>query len=490
LLHPNLSSCRPAVGRLSLGYALLVLLTAGCTQDFGAFRGGSGGGGGPQGGQGGTGGNAPVCENDCNDSNPCTQDICDPDGNCLHPAEEDPPLTQVLQDCKQLACEGTELVTSANPDDLPDDDGNPCTAEECNGDMPSHPPVAPGTACNDGGVCNATGQCSDCDKPTDCGIDTVCATFTCVDNTCETEFNVGDIISGADDGDCMALQCADGEPEPQDLPYEDDTEDDGNGCTMDTCSAAGDPVHTPDVGATCSDNQFCTATDTCNAAGVCVGAGDPCSGGPVCNNICNEGANNCFSPTTTTCGSSAVGPCSDADTCDGAGACSQNNAAMGSVCTDGIFCNGTDQCDASGGCTIHPMGNPCVLNPNNNDCSETCNEALGNCTANDPAGSPCNDSMFCNGTDTCNGSGVCTPSAVNPCLPLVTTDNDCSGSCNEGTDMCTMNDPAATGCNDNNQCTTSDACNASGVCASTNVANGTACTIPAPGTCQNGVCTP
>ncbi len=90
----------------------------------------------------------------------------------------------------------------------------------------------------------------------------------------------------------------------------------------------------------------------------------------------------------------------------------------------------------------------------------------------------------------CTGSGVCTPSAVNPCLPLVTTDNDCSGTCNEGTDMCTANDPATTGCNDNNQCTTGDACNASGVCASTNVANGTACTVPAVGTCQNGVCTP
>ncbi len=473
----------------NLRYALVVLLTAGCTQDFGAFR---GNGGASQGGsgQGGQGGSPPVCENDCNDSNPCTQDICDPDGECLHPAEEDPPLTQVLGDCKSISCDGTMVLTEADATDIPSDDNNPCTSEECDGDTPTHPPEPPGTACNNDGVCNATGQCSDCDEPGDCGTNSACATYDCVNNECMTDFLAPLLISGDEDGDCMALQCADGEPEPQDLPYIDDVEDDANECTTDTCSDTGDPVHTATPGASCSDGMFCTATDTCNAAGACVGTGDPCALGGACADACNEVANNCFDPVGTACGSATVGPCSEADTCDGAGACSQNNAPMGSVCTDGIFCNGTDQCDASGGCTVHPTGNPCVLNPNNGDCSESCNETLGNCTLNDPPGSPCTDNTFCNGTDTCNGSGVCTPSAVNPCLPLVTTDNDCSGTCNEGTDMCTANDPATTGCNDNNQCTTGDACNASGVCASTNVANGTACTVPAVGTCQNGVCTP
>ena len=118
----------------------------------------------------------------------------------------------------------------------------------------------------------------------------------------------------------------------------------------------------------------------------------------------------------------------------------------GSVCDDGVFCNGPDSCNA-GACSTH-AGNPCS---GNGECADHCVEAAEVCNA--PSGTPCssdgnpctddvctgggicglpnnnacNDGLFCNGSDICSG-GSCSTHSGSPCAP--------SQTCNEGLDSC------------------------------------------------------
>ena len=57
--------------------------------------------------------------------------------------------------------------------------------------------------------------------------------------------------------------------------------------------------------------------------------------------------------------------------------------------------------------------------------------AAGGVCGFDPAGSACDDAVFCNGNDTCNASGTCANHSGDPCLPLNTNNADCSESCDE-----------------------------------------------------------
>jgi hypothetical protein len=70
---------------------------------------------------------------------------------------------QIAGDCKRLACgEGGIVAASADPSDLPLDDGNACTLEVCDGPNPSHTDAPAGSACTTAGVpgtCNREGLC-------------------------------------------------------------------------------------------------------------------------------------------------------------------------------------------------------------------------------------------------------------------------------------------------------------------------------------------
>src|SRR6185503_13803346 len=132
----------------------------------------------------------------------------------------------------------------------------------------------------------------------------------------------------------------------------------------------------------------------------------------------------------------------------------------GSACTDSLFCNGTDTC-SSGACTAH-TGDPCLpLNTTDGSCAGSCNETSDNCTAADPNGTACNDGAFCNGTDTCS-AGACSTHSGNPC-PGADGDGNCSESCNEASDNCTAADPNGSACTDSLFCNGTDTCS-SGTC--------------------------
>jgi hypothetical protein len=131
---------------------------------------------------------------------------------------------------------------------------------------------------------------------------------------------------------------------------------------------------------------------------------------------------------------------SDADA-DGVGdACDEcpGGEPVGATCDlDGLFCTG-DTCDGTGVCVAG--GNPCLpLDTTNADCSESCNETANACTANDPNGTACDDSLFCSGTETCT-NGVCGGSTGDPC-PGPDGDTECSESCDEAANNCTAPDP-------------------------------------------------
>ncbi len=373
----------------------------------------------------------------------CTES-CDEDGNDC--AANDPDASACSDD---LFCDGTEICSagscgnsSGDPCPGPDGDGdcsetcdegaNSCTANDTTGSV-----------CDDGLFCSQTDTCN--------------ASGTCV--------GTGNPCPGPDgDGDCSET-CDEG----------------ANNCTANDTG-----------GSACDDGLFCTQTDTCNASGVCGGTGNPCPGPDAdgdCSETCDESANDCtgndvsgsacddglFCTQTDTCNVSGVcggtgnpcpGPDGDGDcseTCDEtANSCTANDTE-GSTCTDGSFCNGTETC--SGGACGSSTGDPCPGADGDGDCSESCNEAADNCTANDTSGSSCDDGLFCTQTDSCSASGTCMGTG-NPC-PGADGDSDCSESCNEGANDCSANDSNGSGCNDGLFCTQTDTCNASGACIGT-----------------------
>jgi cysteine-rich repeat protein len=149
--------------------------------------------------------------------------------------------------------------------------------------------------------------------------------------------------------------------------------DDGNQCTDDRCNGAGACLH-PNNTASCDDHLFCNGTDTCSG-GSCIHSGDPCVGGGVCNNICNEAADNCVAPAGTPCPSD------------------------GNVCTQDVCAGGTPTC-------VHPPGNagtPCADDGNVctvdvcNGTSPICQHPAGN------AGTPCADDGNVCTLDVCDG---------------------------------------------------------------------------------------
>src|SRR6202044_1029902 len=73
-----------------------------------------------------------------------------------------PTSMQTPGDCHTNECDGMGNVESVIDDTDVPVDGNPCTADVCTAGVPSNPPAAAGTACNQGGgvVCDATATCT------------------------------------------------------------------------------------------------------------------------------------------------------------------------------------------------------------------------------------------------------------------------------------------------------------------------------------------
>jgi len=223
-----------------------------------------------------------------------------------------------------------------------------------------------------------------------------------------------------EDGDCCSADC---QIEPAGSACSD-----GNVCTNDECDGAGLCVSVTNDDP-CDDGVFCNGADTCSAGTCAIHAGDPCNG-PDGDEDCSESCDE------------ALDACSAAD-------------PDGAACSDGTFCNGSDQC-VGGLCADH-AGDPCPGADGDGDCAETCDEDADACSAADPDSSPCDDGVFCNGADTCS-AGSCVINAGDPCAG----GSDCGSSCDEVNDNCGVVDGAP--CDDGLFCTGADSC-AGGACA-------------------------
>jgi hypothetical protein len=100
------------------------------------------------------GGCIPGAAVSCADTNPCTQDTCDPVQGCVHRPVLDGTHCSDGNACTTLdACVGGACVGGPPPGC---DDANPCTTDLCDSVRGClHPPVTDGTSCADGRTCRA-----------------------------------------------------------------------------------------------------------------------------------------------------------------------------------------------------------------------------------------------------------------------------------------------------------------------------------------------
>lgn len=424
----------------------------------------------------------------CDDNNPCTNDICNPVKGCLHtnssqPCDDLDPCTE-QDSCSGGLCLGTlpKDCGDDNPctDDIciplagcsynnnvnPCNDGNACTvADMCNGGS-----CSPGSTldCDDGNVCTAdscspsNGLClhaptpGDCDDNNPCTTTDTCSGGKCVgsappdcddENVCTTDYC--DPASGCvhllnnapcdDDnlcttkdqcnlGECVggpALTCTDGNP-----------------CTDDGCKPEAGCSFTPNQ-APCDDTNACTENDTCKA-GWCVGTNSSCDDlSPCTADSCDPGIGCLHLP--------AAGACDDDDACTSNDLCANGLCTGGPAvnCNDGNVCT-ADGCDAESGCTHTPAEGEC---DDGNACTvgDTCSE--GNCLAGGDA-LDCDDGKVCTDDSCAPDLGCQHDNNVAVCDD----DNQCTVGdvCADG--VCTAG-PGALDCSDNDPCTT-DTCDA------------------------------
>ncbi len=424
------------------------------------------------------------------DGNVCTDDQCDGTGSCGHPANsascDDGLYCNGSDTCSGGVCNhsGDPCLTGSECDNVCDDmvdnchaaigtgctdDGNLCTDDQCDGaGACGHP--ANSASCDDGLFCNGTDSCSG--GTCSVHVGDPCLTGPECANVCNEGAGNCNVVSGT--------ACA----------------DDGNVCTDDQCDGTGTCGH-PANSASCDDGLYCTGVDSCSG-GVCNHTGDPCLGGPECDNVCDDVADNCNAAIGTGCTDDG-NVCTD-DQCDGAGTC--GHPANSASCDDGLYCTGVDSC--SGGVCNH-TGDPCLGGP---ECDNVCDDVADNCNAAigtgctddgnlctddqcDGAGAcghsanslPCDDGLFCNGTDSCS-AGACSVHVGDPCL----TGPECANVCNEGAGNCNV--ISGTACTDDGNLCTDDQCDGTGACGhpanSANCDDGLYCN--GVDACSGGVC--
>ena len=207
------------------------------------------------------------------DENPCTEDVC-AGGVCTHPAGNDGAGCSDGDGCTvNDICSGGTCV--GWPRDC--DDDNPCTEDVCQNGACTHPPGNDGTACNDGDACTIGDSCvsGTClGSPRNCDDDNLCTDDYCVAGGCGHAPNE----DPCDDGDPCTLDdtCDGGVCRGRDRDCSDN-----NPCTDDACNPDdGGCVHTDNI-ATCDDGDPCTKADHC-ADGACTGTPDPECSWPVC----------------------------------------------------------------------------------------------------------------------------------------------------------------------------------------------------------------
>ena len=379
---------------------------------------------------------------DCNDGDPCTDDLCDPGAGCTNTPNEavcdDGDACTDLDTCVDGVCVSGEETGC--------DDANPCTDDSCDVVEGCRFLPEPGKSCNDSDACTVDDQCS--------------ATGVCVAQS--------------------NLEC-----------------NDDNACTDDACSPAAGCIFTPND-ESCDDGEPCTLNDTC-VQGLCAGQDDTCDdadactvdsciAGVGCDNLASDGPCDDGDPCTKD-DSCAGGSCQGTlDTCDDDNLCTldlchpfngcQSTALLGTQCDDGDACTLLDSCNELAACA---PGDPLDCDDNNPCTQDSCDIVQG--CINVPTTDSCSDGNACTESDqcidgacvgvdiTCDDENLCTTDSCDPESGCLFASNNLN--CDDG-DPCSLNDTCVSGtcvgltdsCDDDNPCTT-EVCNADASCAYT-----------------------
>jgi len=273
--------------------------------------------------------------------------------------------------------------------------------------------------------------------------------------------------------------------------------DDGVACTIDICDELNDTcINTPDDSA-CDDGLFCNGAETCDPILGCQAGTPPdCDDGIPCTiDACDEVNDTCtHTPDDSVCsdglycngtevcdptlGCQSVAPpdCDDGvnctvDTCnESTDSCDHtvNHAA----CDDGLYCNGAEFCDPTNDCQA---GTPVSCDDGVGCTTDTCDEATDSCvnTTNDAA---CDDGLYCNGAETCDALLDCQAGTAPNCNDGVSCTVD---SCDEVNDTC-VNSPNDAACDDGAWCTGAETCDPTNGCqagTAPNCNDGVGCTV-------------
>ena len=430
----------------------------------------------------------------CDDSNPCTDDVCDKANGCSPQALTGGPCTDdnpcMIGDlCDAGACQPGQPKVCASP--------NSCVLATCDLTQKgacTFKNTKAGTPCDDGSACTDKDGCADgsCDGTIiNCDDGNACTSDSCDAKTgCASANNT----SPCSDGNACTLldKCAGGLCVGKVLDAKVDC-DDGNPCTSDSCEPKGGCTHSNNQLA-CDDGNPCTQGDQC-ANGGCVGGSNTCGcqndndcdkvdDTDLCNGVlyCDKSVAGQFACKTkpgsvvqcnielnTQCSQQvcdpAVGKCGavfvqDGKLCDADGSvCTSGDACKSGVCAvgGGVDCDDknpctTDSCDAKLGCANVANTAPCDADGSLCTVGDTCADKV--CLAG--AKKPCDDGEVCT-TDSCNPT---TGGCIFDGAPQQGSACDADGS------VCTVGDACASGkcapgqvksCNDNNPCT-DDSC--------------------------------
>ncbi|MBM5813023.1 MAG: hypothetical protein FJ191_13845, partial [Gammaproteobacteria bacterium] len=384
------------------------------------------------------------------DGQPCTQDLCDGKGACVHGAlhagwcQVDGACVAEAganpnNPCQVCAPSSATKAWSAAAKGAPCAfDELPCTADACDGaGSCAASPVADGTACAAGAAC-LVGLCEKGVCQNKGPAKGSC--YVSADKVCASD---GQPSAG---NPCMVCNVAKSQTEWVAAAAAATCTSDNVTCTVDACDGAGTCQHTPSV-ATCGDKNsacsyaFCDAkvscvakpkdatvvcdgadgiactVEHCDGAGACPAVGTPTNG--MCNDqvactadACQPGKGCVFTPQPAACADSNA--CT-ADECDAKKGCSHPNLSDGTACAiDNYDCT-VDTCVA-GTCTAEIKPAWCVIDSQcwkegdttAGGCSK-CIAALSNTFWQWPkADSPCaSDGVPCT-TDVCDGQGACT----------------------------------------------------------------------------------
>jgi len=331
-------------------------------------------------------------------------------------------------------------------------DGNPCTDDDCY--PTSGCTYATNTAiCDDGDACTNGDACSN-------GV-CIGGSYTCDCKSANaecTKFDDGNLCNGT--YKCLSHKCVLDETTIVTCDTSADT-----ACTKSTCAPATGKCQMAPAsdGVACDDVDPCTTTDACYA-GVCTGGAplgcddeNPCTDDACAKGVGCQHVNN-------------TSPCEDGNACTGSDACKDGACAAGpktcqcevtadcATIEDGDLCNGTLVC-TNNACVVDPATvKSCDTSGDNEFKKTACDKATGQCVKDvKPDATGCSDNDACTTGDVCLqgqcvGSGFLDCNDLNPC-----TDD----SCDKGKGCAHVNNTSP--CDDANKCTLVDVC-AGGLC--------------------------